>query len=575
MDAASDDETVYTNIDRRFRAALARLTAGVSPFAIASAWVDWAVHLSVSPGRAAALTSDAAGATQRIAAWLAGAGDPPYPEVSDDPRTSAEEWRGLPFAAYAQFWAAADEWWRNATRGVRGLHEGNADRVAFMASAILDALHPANSAMTNPAIQNRAMDTQGANFFDGARLFLDDVARALKDEPPAGAEAYTPGETVAVSPGRVVFRNALFELIQYQPTTTGVRPEPILIVPAWIMKYYVLDLSPHNSLVRWLTEQGFTVFMMSWVNPTEAHREISLDDYRTLGVMTALDAVSAIVPDRAIHACGYCLGGTILSIAAATMARDGDTRLASLSLLAAQVDFSEAGELLLFVDDAQIALIEDMMWRQGVLKGDQMSGAFSLLRAEDLIWANVGQTYLMGERAPLSDLMAWSKDKTRMPYRMHAQYLRGLFLENRLTAGRFAVEGSVIALRDIELDMFVVGTEKDHIAPWRSVYKLHLFADADITFALTAGGHNAGIVSEPGHPRRTFRIKEQKRDDPYVSPDRWRENTSPCDGSWWPAWASWLHERSSPARVSPPSMGAPAKGYPPLEVAPGLYVHQR
>ena len=298
-----------------------------------------------------------------------------------------------------------------------------------------------------------------------------------------------------------------------------------------------------------------------------------MDDYRRLGVMDALDAVSSIVPGQPIHACGYCLGGTILAIAAAAMARDGDDRLASMTLLAAQTDFSEAGELMLFIDESELSYLEDMMWEQGYLDTKQMAGAFQLLRSNDLIWSQMVEHYFLGKDGSMSDLMAWNADATRMPFRMHSEYLRALFLENRLSRGRYAVDGKAVALRDISAPIFAVGTRKDHIAPWQSVYKIHLLADADVTFVLTSGGHNAGIVSEPGHRGRGYQIERLRADGKYLPPEDWAAQAPAKNGSWWPAWHEWLAELDD-TRQAPPVMGAPKAGYPVLSDAPGTYVLQ-
>ena len=491
--------------------------------------------------------------------------------LPQDRRFSDDAWRRQPYKLMSQAFLLQQQWWHNAVTGVGGMSRQNENIVEFATRQLLDMVAPSNFLLTNPEVLDRTAARGGANLLDGFHNFLEDIERAIGGRKPAGADAFEVGRNVAATPGKVVYRNALIELIQYEPATVTVRPEPILIVPAWIMKYYILDLSPENSLVRYLTEHGFTVFMISWKNPDAGDRDLSMEDYRKLGVEAALRAVNAIAPDRQTHAVGYCLGGTLLSIAAAAMAREGDNRLKSITLFAAQVDFTEAGELTLFVNESQLDFLDDVMWRQGFLDAGQMSGAFELLRSNDLVWSRVIRDYMMGERRPMNDLMAWNADATRMPYRMHSQYLRELFLDNDLAEGRYRADGRPVALADLRAPVFAVGADHDHVAPWRSVYKINLLADADITFLLASGGHNAGIVSEPGHPRRSYRVMTKGRDDRYVDPDAWLALAPRREGSWWPEWEHWLEAHSGPL-APPPRMGAPDAGYPPLADAPGGYV---
>jgi polyhydroxyalkanoate synthase len=311
--------------------------------------------------------------------------------------------------------------------------------------------------------------------------------------------------------------------------------------------------------------------MISWKNPGPGDRDLSMEDYRTLGVMAALDAVSAIVPGRQAHAVGYCIGGTLLAIAAAAMARDGDDRLKSATFFAAQTDFTEAGELKLFINESQLAFLEDVMWEQGFLDSRQIAGTFQMLRSNDLIWPRMVRTYLMGERDAMTDLNAWNADATRLPCRQHAEYLRRLFLDNDLAEGRYPAGRQPVALSDIRVPIFSVGTESDHVAPWRSVYKCNLLTDTEVTFLLTSGGHNAGIVSEPGHAHRHYRVATKSADDRYVDPEVWLTATPISEGSWWPEWVAWLDARSG-ARGAPPKMGASAGAYASLSDAPGNYV---
>jgi polyhydroxyalkanoate synthase len=296
-----------------------------------------------------------------------------------------------------------------------------------------------------------------------------------------------------------------------------------------------------------------------------------MDNYLQLGILDSLRAISAIVPDEKVHGVGYCLGGTLLTVATAAMARNSEDRFKTLTLLAAQTDFTEAGELMLFIDESEIDYLEDIMWEQGCLDTRQMAGAFQLLRSNDLIWSRLVHDYLLGERRPMIDLMAWNADATRLPYRMHSEYLRKLFLRNDLAEGRYTVGGRPVALTDIRVPIFAVSTLRDHVSPWRSVHKIQLLSDTEVTFLLTSGGHNAGIVSEPGHPGRTYQVATKTETARYVDPDTWLASTPRHEGSWWPEWENWLSEHSRPG-AAPPEMGSPRAGYPPIADAPGTYV---
>jgi polyhydroxyalkanoate synthase len=577
--AGGEPEPLAQGFDRWLHAQLGKSTAALSPAALLLASLDWAAHLALSPGKQWELLRKAARKQARLAQYLpraAQAGAPPCIEpLPQDRRFADPAWQRWPFNLYAQSFLLAQQWWHNATTGVRGVSRHHEEVVTFAARQWLDMLSPSNFVPTHPLVLQRTAATLGANLAAGAMHWWDDWRRLQAGLPPAGTEAFRVGGNLAVTPGRVVMRNALAELIQYSPTTAQVHPEPVLILPAWIMKYYILDLQPQDSLIKYLVDRGHTVFCVSWKNPGAAERDRGFEDYLQLGLMASLAAVNAVVPDRPVHAVGYCLGGTLLAIGAAAMARDGDRRLATLTLLAAQTDFSEPGEIGLFIDESEVSFLEDTMFDRGYLSREQMAGAFQLLRSNDLVWSRAVRDYLMGERTPVSDLMAWNADATRMPYRMHSQYLRGLFLHNDLAAGRFRVGGRPVALSDLDRPIFCLGTETDHVAPWPSVFKLHLLTDAEITFALTTGGHNAGVVNPPGLTRHSHRLHTRRRDDKYLEPETWLAQAVQHPGSWWPQWQRWLARHSSPRRAAPPAMGAPERGCAPLCDAPGSYVLER
>jgi polyhydroxyalkanoate synthase len=566
-------------ITRRALAMVAGVTGGISPQAFAGAWFTVLGRLATSPGRQAELARQVLAKSVAMARFAGSAPAGRAPEAEGTPyaaRFSGPEWSRFPFNLLAQSFLTVAGTARDAVRDVPGMDPGAEGRVGFTLREGLELLAPDNYLPTNPRLIEQTVREHGRNLLRGVTHLAQDVTRTFRGEAPPGVEQYKVGEHVAVSPGRVILRNRLMELIQYAPQTTRVHAEPVLIVPAWIMKYYILDLSPKNSLVSYLTGLGHTVFMISWKNPDAADRDLTMDDYVSLGVLAALDAVNAVVPRRKVHATGYCIGGTLLAIAAALLAARDDDRLASMTLFAAQTDFSEPGELGVFISPAQVAMLEAQMWKQGVLESRQMSAAFQLLRTYDLLWSPAVSTYVKGERASLNDLMAWNADGTRMAWRMHSDYLRQLYLDNDLAEGRYVALGEELDLAAITVPTFVVGTETDHVAPWRSVYKVgRLIRSGDYTFCLTSGGHNAGIVSGPQHPKRRHRVLKTRAGGRLPGADRFMERVAPRPGSWWPVWAEWLKAHSSPKRVAPPAMGAAKKGYKPIAQAPGRYVLQK
>jgi polyhydroxyalkanoate synthase len=574
----NDPSLVFADVvDRTINYAVSRLTSGLSPAAVAEAYFDWLVHLAAAPGKQSQLWHKAFRKWMRFGRYIAscaisgGKGECCIEPLPHDKRFAGEAWNSWPYNAMQQAFLLQQQWWHNATTGVRGVTQKHERQVEFATRQLLDIFSPSNFIPTNPEVLQKTQAELGGNLVRGFWNFIEDSERAANGRKPVGMDEFKVGETLATTPGKVIFRNQLIELIHYEPATDRVRAEPVLIVPAWIMKYYILDLSPGSSLVEYLTKQGFTVFIISWKNPTSEDRGLGFEDYRTLGVGAALKAVRTVVPEAKVHGVGYCLGGTLLATAAAALAREEDDTFKTLTFLAAQVDFEEPGELGLFIDESQVSFLEDMMWEQGYLDAQQMAGVFQLLRSNDLIWSRAVHDYLMGERQPMLDLSAWNADSTRMPYRMHSDYLRQLFLNNDLAEGRYKVDDRPVALTDIRAPVFAVSTESDHVAPWRSVYKLCLLLDTDVTFLLTNGGHNVGIVSPPAKNGRHHRVSTKLARDVYVDPDTWRRRTAVEPGSWWPAWTSWLREHSGPF-VSAVPVGGRKGELAPLADAPGLYV---
>jgi polyhydroxyalkanoate synthase len=565
-------------IERQLRAQMAALTGGLAPDDYVTAWWQWYLGVATQPPRQKQLAQSAY--EKMLDSWQfmtqAAAGKPLAPGHENLGFTDPA-WNVWPFNAYARLYGNWTSWWQQALEPpATAASDAGLARVNFAGRLLLEAASPANFLQTNPELLNRTAAESGQNLIRGLKHWLEDAQRTVGGGRAAGTDEFEVGKDVAVTPGKVVFRNRLIELLQYSPQTENVYAEPILITPAWIMKYYILDLSPGNSLVRYLVEKGHTVFMISWKNPGAADRELGLDDYVRLGFLDALAEVRRRIPQRPVHAVGYCIGGTLLAVAAAALARGPEQPLASLTLLAAQTDFSEPGELSVFITPSQIATLEAMMHKAGVLESERMGAAFALLRSRDLLWAPAVEQYVRGERPKLNDLMAWNADGTRMPWRMHSEYLERLYLNNELALGTFAIDGEPIELSALRRPMFVVGTETDHVAPWRSVYKARaLTRSSDYTFLLTSGGHNAGIVSGPVHPRRRHRMLTWSDATTNLAPEAWMKSAPVFEGSWWPAWQRWLVEHSSAQQEPARAVAARGiEGLAELEEAPGRYVRE-
>ncbi|MGH8289489.1 MAG: PHA/PHB synthase family protein [Steroidobacteraceae bacterium] len=574
---------------------LATLTGGLATDDYLEAWLAWCAVIANRSDKQIELVQSAV--DKAIDTWkfvVNAAMGAPLPPQSGASGFADPAWRLWPFNVVAHTYTNWASWVQHALAlaaqpqdaaaatpalAACGLSLGPAAadrklaRLRFATQLLLDAASPANFLHMNPELLRKTVAESGQNLVRGLKNWVEDAAAMLTGARPPGTERFQVGRDVAVTPGKVVFRNRLIELLQYSPRSATVHAEPILITPAWIMKYYILDLSPHNSMVRYLIEKGHTVFMVSWKNPTREDRQLGLDDYLRLGFEEALDAVNRIVPDRKVHAVGYCIGGTLLAIAAALVAGKGDDRLASMTLLAALTDFREPGELSVFITPAQLAMLEALMHKAGVLESQRMGGAFAMLRSRELLWKPAVDSYLRGERPQANDLMAWNTDGTRMPWRMHSEYLYKLYLENELAQGQFTACGRRLSLADIRVPMFVVGTETDHVAPWRAVYRVReLTRSPDYTFLLTSGGHNAGIVSGPAHPKRRYRVLAWSNATETLPPEDWLKAAAQHADSWWPEWQRWLGRHSGARAPARRVMGVPGAAHAPLEDAPGTYV---
>jgi polyhydroxyalkanoate synthase len=550
------------NWDSAIHYQLSKSSMGLSPIALSLAMSDWLLHLSASPGKSAELVQKALELTQSLMTQVAtGHADP----SSTDARFKAEEWQTWPFCLLKDMYLAHEAWMSEAV-AVDGMNPHHEGLVEFYSRQWMDAISPSNFPPTNPQFWSQGFQTGGASWWTGFQNFCLDWFKQLSSQtqhlPTASTVlAYEPGVDVAITPGKVVYENHLIELIQYEASTSTVHQEPLLIVPSCIMKYYILDLSPHNSMVKFLVDQGFSVFMISWRNPDETDRNLTFNDYLNLGVLDAMRAIKKITNSKAIHAMGYCLGGTFLAAVAAFLGHFQNQKkrssapknmtmaelpqLASTTLLAAQTDFSEPGQLGLLLDHDQLKTVKEEMARTGFLSGRQMASSFQFLNARDLIWAKNTKRYLLGESEAGNDMVSWNSDVTRLPEKMHNEYLDQMFLNNHLSTGYFEFNGHGVALMDIHCPLFVVATARDTVSPWKSVYKIQLLTNVDTTFVLASGGHNAGIVAEPGHANKNYQKLHFSKNHGWTSPALYLQNAAPFQGSWWTELSAWLSKHSS------------------------------
>jgi len=454
---------------------------------------------------------------------------------------------------------------------VDGLDKKTAQKVDFYSRQFCDAMSPSNFLLTNPEVLRKTAETGGENLLKGLSNLLGDLERGkgkLRIKM-TDMEAFTLGENIGVSPGKVVYQNELMQLIQYAPATATVLKRPLLIAPPWINKFYILDLRPRNSLVRWAVSQGHTVFMISWVNPDETLAEKGFEDYMQQGYLAALDAIEQATGEREVNAIGYCLGGTLLASTLAYMAVKNDDRIKSATFFVALTDFEEAGELGVFIDEEQLTSLEDKMNKRGFLEGSEMATTFNMLRANDLIWSFVVNNYLLGNDPFPFDLLYWNADSTRMPARMHSFYLRKMYQENLLSKpGGITLSGVPIDLRKVKVPAYFLSTREDHIAPWKSTYRGTQLLGGPKRFVLAASGHIAGVVNPPEGGKYSHWINEALPPDP----DAWFKGATEIAGSWWPDWHRWV---SAQAKEHVPAR-APGDGkLKPIEDAPGSYVRVR
>ena len=493
-------------------------------------------------------------------------------EGKPDKRFSAPEWESNPFyQTLKQNYLLATEYLLKEAKETDGQDTEEQRRFEFYLKQFVDAMAPVNFLLSNPAALRRVVETGGVSLAEGTRNLLSDLQEGRISM--TDATAFEPGENLAITPGKVVYRNKLIELIQYEPQTEQVYETPILFFPPWVNKYYILDMKPNNSMVKYLVDQGFTVFMTSWKNPDASMENVQFEDYMTLGPLAAAEVIKEITGAEKINPVGYCVGGMLLVATAAWLAAGVDEGpFNAFTFMVSLQDYSEVGDTAVFIDEPQMEFMEQQMMERGYLDTSYMANMFNLLRSNDLIWSNVVNNYLLGQKPPAFDLLYWNSDGTRMARDAHSFYLRNTYLENNLVKpGHVQIQDRPIDLGKITGEIYAVGAEKDHIVPWSSAWKISYLTSGKVRFALASSGHIAGMINPPSKGKGKYWVNDAGDTGEFASAEEWRKSATEYDGSWWEDWTTWLETRSG-KKIAP--LGVGSENYPPIEDAPGTYVKE-
>ena len=553
------------HLDRVFRKKMAEIMGPVDMPAFERSFYDGMIHLAWSPGTRIKKIYDLIKLITDLQLAIITEGE----NIPKDRRYRHEMWNEQPFLTYKNIFLTIEPFVQNYYSDVRGVQKQSRLLIEFMLKQITAMFNPINFPFTNPEVIEKTIEENGGNLIKGFGTFLKDINTKGRITIKHSKEEYHKvGETIAATKGKIVFRNELIELIHFEPKTKKVKSVPVFLLPAWINKYYVLDLSHKNSLAKYLVEQGFTVFTLSWKNIDASYSDYGIVEYMNKGVIEAINQIKSMTKSENMHMAGYCMGAILGAITAAYLRGKGDTSIKTLTFLATQLDFSDAGELKSFIDESQIAFLEDLMIETGYLDKANMGDTFSLLKPRDLFWNYLIDTYFLAKEPFNFDFLYWNDDGTRMPSKLHIEMLGRLYLEDELTEGKFRIDGKSLDMRDIDMDLYSVGTEKDHIAPWKSVYRIPHFVSSPIKFVLASSGHIVGIINPPDDNKGKFYT------DGILGkgPENWLRTAKEHKGSWWPDWIEWLTKRSEGEITA---LNCPVKPELDLGDAPGTYVFEK